>query len=71
MSGESEAEAISSAYLQVIIDLIGEIKFEGEDEAEAFANAYAELVTGATARVIHDTYLIQGNQMITEAVCWF
>lgn len=50
VSGESDAEAISSAYLQVIIDLIAEIKLEGEDEAKAFANAYGELMTGATAR---------------------
>lgn len=51
VSAESEGEAFASAYLQAIVDVIAEIKFEGEDEDEAFARAYGELMAGATAKV--------------------
>lgn len=52
MGAESSGNATASAYLQVIIDLLVEVKFEGEDAKNgAFATAYGNLVGAATAKV--------------------
>lgn len=51
VGAESSGNATASAYLQVIIDLLVEVKFEGEDAKNgAFATAYGNLVGAATAK---------------------